>query len=41
MIYVQKEQKIQMVYQIIKNAVFGHAIGDALGVSIEFKKKST
>lgn len=36
---MQKEQNIQMIYQIIKSAVFGHAIGDALGVPIEFTNR--
>lgn len=33
------KQQIQIAYQTIKSAIFGHAVGDALGVPVEFVKR--
>lgn len=34
-----KEQQIKIAYKTIKSAIFGHAVGDALGVPVEFVKR--
>ncbi len=36
---MNKEQQIQIAYQTIKSAIFGHSVGDALGVPVEFVKR--
>ena len=36
---MNQEQQIQMAYQTIKSAIFGHVVGDVLGVPVEFVKR--